>query len=387
MGKTSLLGYAADSAAGFRVVRVAGVESEQEFGYAGLHRLLVWFLPTMAGLPPRQRNALGSAFGLIDSRPADRFGVGLAALSLLADAADGSPLLCVVDDAQWLDQESLKVLAMVGRRVYAERIALVFGTRDAGRPRAAAAAAITRYATEHRHGWMLAFANYALAVLELGLGNYRAALPSDPGNYRDNPFIGIVGFPDLIEAASRCGERAVAAEATAEFAARALPNGTPIALGLLAMSQALLADDTDAEILYQDAIEHLSHCRGNLRKARAHLLYGEWLCRQKRRLDARDQLRTADQMFLQTGADAFAERARAELAATGERARKRSNETRRDLTSQEAQIALLASQGATNGEIAGRLFLSASTVDYHLRKVFWKLDLTSRRQLAQALPE
>src|SRR6267154_1741398 len=131
VGKTSLLGYAAGSAAGFRVIRVAGVESELELDFAGLHRLLVSFLPAMAGLPQRQREALGSAFGLIDGRPADRFGVGLAALSLLADAAADSPLLCVVDDAQWLDQESLEVLAMVGRRVYAERIALVFGTRDA----------------------------------------------------------------------------------------------------------------------------------------------------------------------------------------------------------------------------------------------------------------
>src|SRR5260370_815986 len=131
MGKTSLLGYAADSAAGFRVVSVAGVESELEFGYAGLHRLLVSFLPAMAGLPQRQRNALGCAFGLIDGRPADRFAVALATLSLLADAAADSPLLCVVDDAQWLDQESLGILAMVGRRLNAERIALVLGTRDA----------------------------------------------------------------------------------------------------------------------------------------------------------------------------------------------------------------------------------------------------------------
>jgi hypothetical protein len=130
VGKTSLLAYAAGSAAGFRVIRLAGVESELELGFAGLHRLLVSFLPAMVSLPQRQRKALGSAFGLIDSIPADRFAVGLATLSLLAAAAADSPLLCVVDDAQWLDQESLEVLAMVGRRVYAEGIALVFGTRD-----------------------------------------------------------------------------------------------------------------------------------------------------------------------------------------------------------------------------------------------------------------
>jgi hypothetical protein len=760
VGKTSLLGYAVDSAAGFRVVHVVGVESELELGFAGLHRLVISFPSAMAALPPRQRKALGSAFGLIEGMAADRFAVGLAALSLLADAAVGSPLLCVVDDAQWLDQESLEVLAMVGRRVYAEQIALIFGTRDAidgrvllkgipeirvgglpepdalellrssvdgpldpqlarrivtetqgspmaiielageltaaelsgagllpqplplsrrleahflrqvralpattqalllvaaaepsgdprlitsaaarlgsspaaaeparaegvlvmypearfrhplirsavyggaspadrrrvhqalaaemdpqrdadrrawhlaaaavgpdeavaaeldraadraqarggysaagallgraaqltrdegrwaervlsaahahlaggapvramllleqtahisdpfqqarmrrlqgliryalgqaqgtasilvdaaralqpfdarlaratmlealeaarvtgrftaagesdldvcraaramplppgsqpgvadllldgatalildghaaavpvlgraiaglladqsdsadallwlgigcwaagavgddtslhelatrlqhrarekgalgalstgllflamselldgslaavrahfaeraeimaavGRPSdvgelvvlawrgreteaRTAAAAVTRYATEHGHGWMLTYVDYALAVLELGLGNYRAALPSDPRNYRDNPFIGIVGFPDLIEAASRCGERAMAAEAAAEFAARALPNGTAIALGLLAMSRALLADDAGAEKLYHDAIEHLSHCRGSLRKARAPAVRG-----------------------------------------------------------------------------------------------------------------
>ncbi len=175
--------------------------------------------------------------------------------------------------------ERAEIMATVGRPSdVGELVVLAWRGRET--EARAAAAAVTRYATEHGHGWMLAFADYARAVLELGLGNYRAALPSDPGNYRDNPFLGIVGLPDLIEAASRCGESAVAAEATAEFAARALPSGTAIALGLLAVSRALLADDAEAERFYQDAIEHLSHCRGNLRKARAHLLYGEWLRRQ-----------------------------------------------------------------------------------------------------------
>ena len=315
----------------------------------------------------RETGALGAlSTGLLFLAMSELFDGSLAAVQ--ARFAERAEIMAAVGRPS--DVGELVVLAWQGRETQAR----------------AAAAAVTRYATEHGHGWMLAYVDYALAVLELGLGNYRAALPSDPRNFRDNPFIGIVGFPDLIEAAARCGERDAAAEATAEFAARALPNGTAIALGLLALSRALLADDADAGDLYQEAIEQLSRCRGNLRKARAHLLYGEWLRRQKRRLDARTQLHAAHEMFLRMGADAFAERARAELAATGERARKRRDETRSDLTPREAQIAILASQGATNAEIAGRLFLSASTVDYHLRKIFRKLDVTSRRQLAQALP-
>jgi DNA-binding CsgD family transcriptional regulator len=250
----------------------------------------------------------------------------------------------------------------------------------------AEAAAVIRFGSEQAQGWVLAFVNYALAVLELGLGHYAEALTYANKNYRENPFLTIVGSADLIEAACRCGERAMANEAAEEFAARALPNGTPIALGLLAVSRALMADDADAEQLYQSAIEQLSRCRGNLRRARAHLLYGEWLRRQKRRLDARSQLREALDMFTGMGAAAFADRARAELAATGEHARARSDATRDTLTPQESQIARLASQGATNPEIAARLFLSASTVDYHLKKVYRKLDITSRRQLGRALP-
>jgi DNA-binding CsgD family transcriptional regulator len=250
----------------------------------------------------------------------------------------------------------------------------------------AEAAIVIRFASEQAQGWVLAFVNYALAVLELGLGNYAEALTYATKNYRENPFLTIVGSADLIEAASRCGQPAMASEAVEEFAARAVPNGTPIALGLLALSRALISDDADAELLYQEAIEHLSHCRGNLRSARAHLLYGEWLRRQKRRLDARNQLREAHDMFIEMRANAFARRARTELAATGERARRRSESSRVDLTPQEAQIALLASQGATNPEIASKLFLSASTVDYHLKKVYRKLDITSRRQLGRALP-
>ena len=156
-------------------------------------------------------------------------------------------------------------------------------------------------------------------------------------------------------------------------------------MGLLARCRALLADDAHAEQLYEESIARLEHARGTVQRARSHLVYGEWLRRQRRRLDAREQRRAAHEGFNVVGAMAFADRARRELAATGEHLRHRTVETDSDLTPQEARIAELAAVGATNPEIANKLFISASTVDYHLRKVYRKLNVTSRRQLARAL--
>jgi DNA-binding CsgD family transcriptional regulator len=158
-------------------------------------------------------------------------------------------------------------------------------------------------------------------------------------------------------------------------------------LGVLARSRALLSEGEDADRSYREAIDRLGHTQLRPALARAHLVYGEWLRREGRRTDARRQLRTAHDQFTSIGMEAFAERARRELSATGETARKRTPETRDELTPQEAQVADLARAGLSNPEIAAQLFLSPRTVQYHLRKVFTKLDITSRRQLHGALAD
>ncbi len=248
------------------------------------------------------------------------------------------------------------------------------------------AAAVAGEATGAGRGGQNNWVQYCLAVLELGLGNYQAALQYVLGVYDDDaPFFGTLALPDLVEAAARCGETGIADAALGRLAERALAAGTPLALGLLARSRALLAGDDDAEPLDPEAIAHLRQCRSVPQLARAHLVYGEWLRRQLRRRDARGQLRTAHEMFTSMGAEAFAERARAELLATGERARPRTASAAEELTPQEAQIARLVIQGESNRDIAAQLFLSPSTVDYHLRKVYRKTGVTSRTQLARTM--
>jgi DNA-binding CsgD family transcriptional regulator len=162
-------------------------------------------------------------------------------------------------------------------------------------------------------------------------------------------------------------------------------SGTDWALGVAARSEALFAEDKQAEELYLEAVERLGRSQTAVDLARAHLLYGEWLRRQRRRLDARSQLRTAHDLFSDFGMEAFGERARVELEATGEHARRRTVDTLGQLTPQEAQISRLVAEGNTNREIAGQLFISPSTVEYHLRKVFRKLGLKWVRLFWRAL--
>ena len=248
------------------------------------------------------------------------------------------------------------------------------------------AAAATRKAQEQGHAGVVTFVRSTVALLELSLGDPRAALHQAQPIYEEDQFFhGTLILPDLIEAAAHSGKRVIATAALTRLTARAAASGTELALGLLARSRALVAPDGDAERLYNEAIEHLERCQAAGELARAHLLYGEWLRARRRRRDAREQLRTAHGMFEAMGAEAFAERARVGLLASGEQAGARTATGREALTAQESKIALLAGQGASNQEIAEELFISSSTVAYHLRKVFVKLSITNRAQLAHAL--
>jgi DNA-binding CsgD family transcriptional regulator len=193
-------------------------------------------------------------------------------------------------------------------------------------------------------------------------------------------------LPELVEAAVRRGEAELARDALERLAESTQPSGTDFGLGIEARSRALLSDGAAADGLYREAIDRLGRTRLRPELARAHLLYGEWLRRENRRVDVREQLRIAHDLFAAIGMEAFAERARIELLATGETARKRTVETSDALTAQEAVIARLARDGLSNPEIGTRLFISARTVQYHLGKVFTKLDISSRAQLDRVLP-
>ncbi len=230
---------------------------------------------------------------------------------------------------------------------------------------------------------------YALTVLETGLGNFAAALPHALRVRDDDFYFGSWVLPDVVECAARTGDHDAAADALGRLAERAGASGTPWALGVLARSQALLGGD-DAERLYQEAINDLGASMAGPDLGRAHLLYGEWLRRERRRAQARMQLRTALDMFGAMELGAFAGRARAGLRALGDRLGMPGKESpaghpQEPLTAQEERIARLVAAGASNAEAAAQLFVSASTIDYHLRKVFRKLGVTSRTQLVRTL--
>jgi DNA-binding CsgD family transcriptional regulator len=241
-------------------------------------------------------------------------------------------------------------------------------------------------------GIAVSWMRWMTAILCNGLGRYADAAAAAEKASQEVPeyLISGLALPELVEAAARTGNNELAADAVDRLAESTQPSRTDWGLGIEARSRALIGDGQAAEDLYREAIERLGRTQLRPDLARAHLLYGEWLRRENRRTDAREQLRTAHDMLSAIGMEAFAERARRELQATGETARKRAARAAggasQELTAQETQVALLARDGLSNPEIGARLFISAHTVQYHLGKVFAKLGITSRGQLHSALP-
>ena len=243
-----------------------------------------------------------------------------------------------------------------------------------------------REAGSRGEGIGLAISEYARAVLCNGVGQYdEALLAACSASEYHEVVVENWGLSELIEPATRTGRTDLASEAMNRLAGKARASGTDWALGIEARSRALLSAGAVAEPLFREGIERLSRTRVRAELARTHLLYGEWLRRANRRVDARGELNIAYEMFDSMGMEGFAQRTRRELLATGATVHKRSVETRDDLTAQETQIARLARDGMSNPEIGAQLFISARTVEWHLHKVFTKLGISSRRQLRAAL--
>jgi DNA-binding CsgD family transcriptional regulator len=294
------------------------------------------------------------------------------AAALIAEAG----AVCEVTGSRIPPYSALLLAGLRGRLT--EAISLINATIDAAK----AAGQVS----------LVTLARWATAVLYNGLGRYdearevaRAAADDPAGIY-----VSMWALPELVEAAARSGEMPVASAALERLAGTTQVSGTDWALGIEARSRALLTEGQAADDLYREAIDRLGRTRLRPELARAHLLYGEWLRREHRRADARQQLRTAHDLFDEIGMEAFAERARKELLATGETTRKRTApaaaQASRELTPQEMQIARLARDGLANPEIGARLFISSHTVQYHLSKVFAKLGISSRGQLHRVLP-
>jgi DNA-binding CsgD family transcriptional regulator len=458
IGKTALLEFLARRADGCRILRTAGVAVERRFEFAGLQRLCMPLLNHLDDIPCPQRDALGTAIGLRDGGSPDRFLVSLGVLGVLAKAAQDRPLICMVDDVQWLDHASAQALAFAARRAGAiESLGMVFATRLTGTEHELAglpeltlsglgddeSMALLQYLIpgpldERVRDRMVAQArgnprgllgipglpgpeelaggfsppdaptsserieetlriilespnalDWAASVLGNGLGRYEEALAAAEkgGERADGLGLATWAMVELVEAAARSGHPERAVGAMEQIWENAQVSRTDWALGVAARSMALLSQGEGTEGLYIEAIERLGRTRVRADLARAHLVYGEWLRRQARRVNARQELRRAYEMLTDMAMDGFAERARRELLATTETARRRSVDTIWELTAQEAEIARLAAEGYSNPEIGSRLFISMRTVEWHLRKVFRKLGVSSRRELRAALAQ
>jgi DNA-binding CsgD family transcriptional regulator len=291
-----------------------------------------------------------------------------AAASLIAEAA----AVCEATGSRLASYAAMMLACFRGRE--AEAIPLIQSALEDG-PAAGQGVAVT-------------YAHWVTAILYLGLSRYEEAFAAArQASEHNHPYVSAWALPELIAAAVHTGDMRIAGDALDLLAIRTQAGGTAEGLGVEARCRALLSEGRVAEGYYREAIGRLGPTRLRPDLARAHLLYGEWLRRQRRHRDARDQLRTAAEMFDAIGMEAFAGRARAESSATGERARPDRLVAPEVLTAQEAQVARLARDGLSNREIAARLFISASTVEYHLRKIFRKLGVTSRIHLAHALQD
>ena len=353
VGKTVLLDYLTGRTAGCRVERAAGVQSEMELAFAGLHQLCapVQLRTATMGLASAHilQGELSTAARLIEE------------VRLIAEAT-GAP------DAN--ATAALQLAAWRGREQEASELIEV----------------AVREGTVRQQGYWVAQANGLAAMLYNGLGRYGAARDAAWEAWEHRPVaLGVFLVPELAEAAAKTGDTSMVRVALEWLSERTQIMPTRWALGIEARVRALLSDGDAADKCYRESIEHLARTGVRAQLARSHLLYGEWLSRENRRLDARAQLRAAYDMLSGMGAEGFAERARRELLATGETVRKRSAETASELTAREAYIARLAVEGRTNTEIAAQLFLSSRTVEWHLRNTYGKLGVGSRRELRWAL--
>jgi DNA-binding CsgD family transcriptional regulator len=356
--------------------QVSGEEWLQWGIFAQMAAMAVWDFDSWAALSARHV-ALARALG------------ALAPLSIALNGCGSVATHCGdFETATSMAAEKDVVNEVTGIRLATTCDLLLAGYR--GRPAEAVSlfTATTEDSTARGEGAAVQMANWSAAVLHNGLGRYAEALavaePASEETY--SPLSTQLVLPELIEAAVRTGRADLARAALDRLSAMTVIEGSDWAKGLEARSRALVSEGCEAGQYYAEAVERLTRTRLRPELARTHLLYGEWLRRENRRLDARDQLHAAYQLFAAIGADAFAERARSELLATGEKVRKRDVDTYNRLTPQEEHIARLARGGHTNPEIAAELFISTRTVEWHLRKVFAKLGITSRRELQNAMP-
>jgi len=293
-----------------------------------------------------------------------------------------------VDEGEALTGEAESVSVAIGTQLAAYGTVALSALQGREAETAELIAATLNDVESRGEGMGVGISHFTAALLYNGLGRYAEALAAAELAC-EHEDLGVISWAltELIEAAARCGRHKIATDALERLSLTARAGGTDWALGVEARSRALVSEDDAAEAGYREAIDRLRRTRVRVELARSHLVYGEWLRRERRRLEAREQLRTAYEMLSEMGVEAFAERARRELAATGENARKRTDDTRDELTAQEAQIARLARDGLSNPEIGAELFISPRTVKYHLRKVFTKLDINSRHELLTALPD